>query len=245
VKDFKLYRFGLRRVLGIMRGTKRHWRIIRQQGAPLELIRGVMSDINALLGRGEMLKASGRCTVVRLRDAGGADWTARRYNTKGPWHTAAHWFLRSKAGWCWLNATRLTQAGLATPEPVMCAEERCMGVLRMRSLFVTRYVEGRSLWEMVATGELKGERLTEVAVQFGRIWNTLGRLGIGHGDMKATNFIVDSENRLSMIDLDSMRVHRNSLMLARRRRQDLERFMRNWKDHPAVAATFSAHLGTT
>jgi RIO-like serine/threonine protein kinase len=84
----------------------------------------------------------------------------------------------------------------------------------------------------------------EVAAQFGRIWKTLGRLSIGHGDMKATNFIVDSDNRIWMIDLDSMRVLGNRLMLARRRRQDLERFMRNWKGHPAAAAIFSAHLGT-
>jgi RIO-like serine/threonine protein kinase len=98
---------------------------------------------------------------------------------------------------------------------------------------------------MVAAEELVGERLTEVALQFGRIWKTLGRLGIGHGDMKATNFIVDPENRLWMIDLDSMRLHRNRLVLARRRRQDLERFMRNWKSHPAVADIFNEHLGIT
>jgi len=56
---------------------------------------------------------------------------------------------------------------------------------------------------------------------------------------------VDAENRLWMIDLDSMRVHSNRLVLARRRRQDLERFMRNWKGHPAVAAVFLPHLGRT
>jgi len=244
VKDFKLYRFGLRRVLAMMKGTNRHWRIIRQQGAPLELLRAVGGDIDALLGRGETLKASGRCTVVRLRGVEGEDWTARRFNTKGPGHTAAHWFLRSKARWCWRNATLLAQAGLATPEPVVCAEERCVGVLRMRSVFITRYVKGQSLWELVATGELADERLMEVAAQFGRIWKTLGRLSIGHGDMKATNFIVDSDNRIWMIDLDSMRVLGNRFMLARLRRQDLERFMRNWKGHPAAAAIFSAHLGT-
>lgn len=228
----------------MMKGTNRHWRIIRQQGAPLELLRAVGGDIDALLGGGETLKASGRCTVVRLRGVEGEDWTARRFNTKGPGHTAAHWFLRSKARWCWRNATLLAQAGLATPEPVVCAEERCVGVLRMRSVFITRYVKGQSLWELVATGELSEERLMEVAAQFGRIWKTLGRLSIGHGDMKATNFIVDSDHRIWMIDLDSMRVLGNRFMLARRRRQDLERFMRNWKGHPAVAAIFSAHLVT-
>lgn len=228
-----------------MRGTGTHWRIIHNHVASQELVQGVVGDMDALLGRGETLKASGRCAVVRLRDVGGADYTARRYKTKGLGHTVAHWFLRSKARWYWQSASMLTRAGLATPEPVLCAEERRLGVLRMRSVFITRYVEGRSLWEMVATGELAGERLLEVAVQFGRIWETLGRLNIGHGDMKATNFIVDSKNRVWMIDLDSMRVHRNRLILARRRRQDLERFMRNWKGNPAVADTFSAHLGVT
>jgi RIO-like serine/threonine protein kinase len=226
-----------------MRGINRHWRIIRQQGASPELVQGVVSDIDALLGQGETLKASGRCAVVRLHGAGGAEWTARRFKTKGPWHTAAHGFLRSKALWSWRNATLLSQSGLDTPEPVLCAEERCLGVLRMQSVFVTRYAEGRSLWEMVASGELRGERLIEVAAQFGRIWETFGRLGIGHGDMKATNFIVDSANRIWMIDLDSMRVHKNGPLLVRRRRQDLERFMRNWQAHPTVAAAFSAHLG--
>ena len=233
------------RVLAIMGGTKCQWRIIHQQGEPLELAREVMSDVDMLVGRGEMLKAGDRCTVVRLYGVGEGDWTARRYNLKGPGHTAVHWLLHSRAEWCWRNAMLLERASLATPEPLICAEERWLSVLRMRSLFITRYVKGRSLWEMVAAEELVGERLTEVALQFGRIWKTLGRLGIGHGDMKATNFIVDPENRLWMIDLDSMRLHRNRLVLARRRRQDLERFMRNWKSHPAVADIFNEHLGIT
>ena len=225
--------------------TNRHWRIIHQQGAPPELLRSVVTDLDGLLGLGATLKDRGRCTIVRLPAVGGGDWTARRYKTKGPGHTAAHWFLRSKARWYWQNATLLMQAGLATPEPVICAEERWMGVLRMGSLFITRYVEGQSLWEMVAAAGLVGEKLREVAGQFGLAWETLGRLGVSHGDMKATNFIVDAENRLWMIDLDSMRVHSNRLVLARRRRQDLERFMRNWKGHPAVAAAFLPHLGRT
>jgi tRNA A-37 threonylcarbamoyl transferase component Bud32 len=137
----------------------------------------------------------------------------------------------------------LDREGLATPEPVVWAEERWMAVLRMRSLLITRYVNGRSLWQAVSSGELAGDRLKDAAAQLARIWNTLGQLNIGHGDMKATNFIVDSENRLWMIDLDSLRVLRNRLVLARQRRQDIKRFMRYWKGHPAAADLFSSHLG--
>jgi len=226
-----------------MEGTRPRWRIIHEEGAPPELVQGMMSDVDALVARGEMLKAGKRCTVVRLWSLEGGEWTARRYNMKGRGHTAVHWLLRSRAGWSWRNAMLLDRVGLATPEPLLWAEERMLGVLRMRSLLITRYVKGLSLWEMVSSGQLARERLFEVAEQVGRIWVTLGRLNIGHGDMKATNFIVDSENRLWMIDLDSLRVLRNRLMLARQRRQDLARFMRYWKDYPAVADLFSAHLG--
>ena len=76
------------------------------------------------------------------------------------------------------------------------------------------------------------------------MWQDLGALRLGHGDMKATNFIVDPAGKLWLIDLDGMRRYRTGPLLRAERRKDLARFMRNWQERPEVAAIFRARIGT-
>jgi hypothetical protein len=204
-----------------------------------------------LLASGHMLKDGDRCTVVRL-PAGDSSaqancegpLTLKRYNLKDRLHTAVHTLLRSRAMWGWINGRRLVAAGIPTPMPLACVEERRQVALRLRSYLLTTFVPGRSLLEIVVAREASREQLTDLAVQFARLWQALGQLRAGHGDMKASNFIVDPEGRLWLIDLDGLRQYRSAMWLRRERRNDLARFMRNWQEHPEVAATFRARIGT-
>jgi len=214
-------------------------------GLDSELMEKLWSDPDQLIAEGRMLKDGDRCTVVALeRLSGRQSIVLKRYNLKGGFHTAIHATLRSRAAWSWINAIRLLQAGLPTPQPLAMLEERNVGVFRQRSYFMTDMVSGQPLSELVQSRGLSDDHLRDCARQFSVIWQKLGQLRLGHGDMKASNFLVDSELRLWLIDLDGMRRYRSLPWLRRERRNDMERFMRNWKDRPEVAAIFRARIGT-
>jgi len=183
-----------------------------------------------------------RCTIVRL-DRDDRSFILKRYNRKGALHSASHAVLRSRARWSWLNAHRLIDAAIPTPPPLAMLEER-LGPLRGRSFLVTSYVDGEPLKEWIAARPDEINRLEAVAERFGEIWRRLGRARLGHGDMKATNFIVDPQENLWLVDLDAVRRYPPGPWLARARRRDRERFLRNWRDRPEVEAAFHARIDT-
>lgn len=210
-----------------------------------ETVAALRENPDVLLSGGEMLKDGDRCTVVKVMPPGATKTLVlKRYNAKGSLHTATHVMLRSRARWCWINGRKLLEAGLLTPRPLAFHEERYAGAFRLRSFLLSEFVPGISLRDVIEQDQADQEDLRSFAKQFAFIWQTLGQMRIGHGDMKATNFIVDSNKRLWMIDLDGMRVHRSRLLLRRERRNDLARFMRNWQALPEVAAIFRARIGT-
>jgi tRNA A-37 threonylcarbamoyl transferase component Bud32 len=222
--------------------------VIHDPAAPAPLIDALWANVDTLIDAGKMLKDGDRCTVVRIDALNGAELkkplVIKRYNAKSQFHTATHVLLRSRASWAWLNGRRLAGAGLLTPHPVACIEERRWGVLRLGSTIVTEYVAGHPLREVIDNEKTTDSELRELAAKFVAIWRTLGIMRIGHGDMKATNFIVDPQRRLWLIDLDGMRSYTSSAILRRERRKDLTRFMANWSDRPDVAAIFRARIGT-
>ena len=107
-----------------------------------------------------------------------------------------------------------------------------------------RSASSPTLLDYVESGAAEPAVLEKLAEEFGRIWRGLGRLKARHHDMKATNFIVDAEHRLWLIDLDGMRTGLPGPLFRHARRADRERFMRNWRDWPEVADRFRARIDT-
>src|SRR5205085_1042208 len=121
---------------------------------------------------------------------------------------------------------------------------RRSGIVRGRSYLLTEFVAGTPLREFVARQKPGAEIVRNLAEQFCQIWRGLGTLHGGHGDMKESNFLVDPQNRLWMIDRGGMRVYPVGPLLHSERRKDIARFMRNWQEMPEVAAIFRARIGT-
>jgi hypothetical protein len=218
--------------------------VVRIEAAPVDHPTG--DEITSDAGESDEGLGEGEGKGEREREVGGehASLTLKRYNLKSTLHTAIHMPLRSRARWSWLNGRKLLKAGVPTPQPLACVEERRHGVLHLRSYLLTEFVPGRSLLDLVHSRTLSHEQLADLAKQFTRIWQSLGQLRAGHGDMKATNFIVDPHGKLWLIDLDGLRIHHSATLLRRERRNDLTRFMRNWQERPEVAAIFRARIGT-
>lgn len=205
-------------------------------GVPEELLERLWSDPDGVVADAEMLKDGDRVTVVRI-DADHHRFVLKRYNLRSWWHTARHLLIRSRAKWNWVNSARLRSAGIRSPRARAFLEER-QGALRGRSFLLCDYVEGRTLRDLYRDGPYDDARLDRIAAAFAEIWRVLGAMRIGHDDMKDTNFIVDREDRIWLVDLDGMRVHWLPPRFRHQRDQDYDRFMRNWQHREEVAAIF-------
>jgi RIO-like serine/threonine protein kinase len=189
-----------------------------------------------LAASGTTLKAGDRTTVVRI-DAAGTSWVLKRYNLRGPVHTAAHLMMASRAERSWHYGRLLLEAGLATPRPMAYVEHR-LGPLRTRSFVLTEFAPGTLLSDILLHGQPTAADRYMLPAQFAELWRRLSELRLTHGDAKATNYLVTDDGRLCMIDLDSMRLHRQGLTFLLARRRDWKRFMRNWQSAPELAQAF-------
>lgn len=209
--------------------------------APVSLVQQLGADPDDVINRGVMVKAGDRTTIVTLKD-GARDFCLKRFNAKGPLHTITHFPLRSRAAWNRINAASLEALEIATPRVHATVEERFARWLRRRSFLLTDWIEGLSLDAWAGEADPESSRFAHVADQFASAWVALGGARLRHGDMKATNFLVDADDRLWFVDLDGMRRYAPGPLLRRARQRDLARFFRNWQDAPEVAQAFRARI---
>ncbi|MEX0716982.1 MAG: lipopolysaccharide kinase InaA family protein [Planctomycetaceae bacterium] len=220
---------------------RRAWnrRLEHVSDVPADLVETLWRDPDALLDESELIKDGGRCTVLKFA-RGGRAWILKRYNLRGPVHTAAHLALPTRARRNWIFGRELSAAGVLTPPPMACLEHR-LGPLRTRSFLLTPFVQGIELRRELRNGPLPAD-LDRLAHEFERLWRKLGELRLSHGDMKTTNFLVTPERRLMLIDLDGMRHHRRDGALRQAQARDRARFFRDWEERPEVAEAFRRRI---
>ncbi len=242
---------------GVIRRRSFRRRLVARAGVDEAILHALRERPDALIEQGTILKSGDRCTVARIAgpsneggggggggSGGGGGAVIKRYNRRGLFHTLTHLLARSRASWCWANAQRVRAAGLRTPTPLAFVEER-WGPFRGRSFLIVEHVPGVPLVEWVVAHANDARVIEAMADRFADIWRALGKARLGHGDMKATNFLVDGAGELWLIDLDGMRPHPPGPTLARARKRDRARFLRNWQDRPEVQAIFQSRLDTS
>ena len=186
--------------------------------------------------QGQILKDGGTCTVVRVEVAG-RPLVIKRYNIKNFRHAVSRFWRPSRAWHSWLAGQRLAFYGIATPMPLAMLEERFV-LLRQRAFLVTEFCPGQNLLKHLLPDREPDEREATAIIEF---FQTLFRLRISHGDMKATNFLWHSR-QLFLIDLDAMIAHRNHAIFVRHWRRDRERFLRNWPEQSVLHRWLKTNL---
>lgn len=199
-------------------------------GLPPSLIEALDADADGLVARGRPLKQGGRCTVSHI-ESRMFPCVVKRYNLRGPLHTAGHFFLPSRARRNWRFGRLLLAGGIATPRPLACLEQ-CIGPLRFRSFLLTEYIPARTFWDLLYQRSISRRQLSELIEQFLVIWRRLGELRLSHGDLNLSNFLVAEDGRMWLIDLDGIRRHRSELALRWARERDWRTFMREWRKTP-------------
>jgi len=191
-----------------------------------DLVQALWTSPESLLASGEPLRAKTARHTVRLL------WNSQpfvlKHYVEPTWpHAIKQTIRRSRAWATWTFTHRLAKAGVATPRPVACIENR-WGVLRRDSYLMYPYVEGRTLRSYFA-GEAKTspplrDRLWQ---QLHEVWQRLLELRVSLGDTNLGNFIVCPAGRLWLIDVDKTRFHRTVFMAARHQERGLEQFHRS------------------
>ncbi len=222
------------------RSFRRH--LIHATALDPALVNALWSDPGGLVASGHMLKDGDRSAVVRV-DRGDRSFTLKAYALKDWFHTVVHGLMRSRAAWSRYNAMLVRDAGILTPAPRACLENR-LGPLRGRSYFLCDHVAGANLDDLAKQDRLDDGRLAAVARQVRDIWTALGRARLCHGDLKATNFLVADSGEVWLLDLDGMRRPATPVLWRRQRDQDRRRFMKNWQDLPRYEAAFRACVDT-
>lgn len=189
----------------------------------------------------QYLKNGNTCTVG-LVQAGTQKIVIKRYNIKNFWHSLNRALRKTRASTSWSNAHLLQAFEIATPTPLALIEKR-WGPLRREGYFLTEYVEGPDISEVLADLNISSECKCEIVRQVADLFSKLNLLQIEHGDMKATNFkIVDG--KLLLLDLDAMRQHRYGWWFRHRHTRDLRRFLKNWHNAPDILRMMESALIT-
>jgi tRNA A-37 threonylcarbamoyl transferase component Bud32 len=187
-----------------------------------------INDIDALIENGVILKNGNSSTVSRVQYAG-LDLVVKRYNFKSFSHFIRRAFRATRAANSWKYARWLDMLGINTPKPVLFLEQR-YGFLRGKSYYVSMYDGGDDLLsrfnhQMPTENQLK---------QLSELLSAMHDHKIVHGDMKATNLMINAEDEIALIDLDAMRCVSNVDTFNKLHKKDKKRFLQNWIAHPLL-----------
>ena len=179
------------------------------------------------LGSAEIIKDGRSASVFRLKVAG-SSVVVKRYNIKSLGHRVRRWFRRRALN-AWRNGHRLELLRIPTAAPLAFIERR-WGPLTGPCYLV---MEDKGRLDLAAEASAQGwlsGRLDQVAGLF----EQLKAAELGHGDTKASNFLVQ-DNRVHLIDLDALSPRRDPAA-------DVTRFLNNFEGdlRAQVEARFAA-----
>jgi tRNA A-37 threonylcarbamoyl transferase component Bud32 len=213
-----------------------------RRDAPPGLIQQLLDAPDQLIAQGKPLKLGNSATVVLLETKEG-NWVVKRYNIKNLWHAVKRCLRPTRASVSWGNAHRLKISGISTPSAVAMVEKR-FGGLRFTGYYVCEFTSAPDALSYFSSPQPSAEEKHQTAQQFADLFTIFHRLGIYHGDCKATNFLVEKTTPW-VIDLDAMCEFNSREQFIRHYRRDRDRFLRNWDDQPELYRWFDRHLPET
>lgn len=198
----------------------------------------LLKNPDAMMKSAIMLKDGDSTTVVAVT-VGNRQWVIKRYNMKNPFYAATRLLRPSRAWHSWGSAFRLAGAGIITPAPLLMLEKR-WGPLRREAWYVSEMAGGDDLLHALQNQSSDSPAWQSALRQLEQLFGRMYRNRLVHGDMKATNFILQEDRsgnrQLQVIDLDACRIVLNEHRFKKYFARDLRRFYANWRHHDAATA---------
>lgn len=194
-------------------------------GLPDDLIERLWTDPESLLQVGDTMRRTGLRRTVRVT------WASQQYVLKHYrptwWHKTRQLVQHSRAWSTWSATHKLADAGIATPRPVACVENR-WGPMRRDSFLMYPYIEGRTLRSYFSCEAKKSRPLADsLWRQLGELWQRLEQLHASLADTNTGNFIVCPAGRIWVIDLDKACFHRRANAAARHQQRGWAQLLRS------------------
>lgn len=180
-----------------------------------------VQNIDQIMTDGQILKDGNTCFVSRVKIAD-KDIVIKRYNCKGLVHSIRHTLKRSRARRNWLHAHRLEMLNIPTAKPLAFIEKR-RPLIVYKSYFITEYIDGQGLDIFLADSTLSDQERLSMDKKITELLNKLDNHRITHGDLKHSNILI-ANNKPTLIDLDSMMVHKFDFLLKNKRQKDRANF---------------------
>ncbi len=203
------------------RRVDRYFSLVREEA---DFLAPLIADPDAWIEQGVPLKRGRSATLAQV-ELDGRKLVIKRYNIKGAGHALSRAWRPSRAWHAWIEAHRLRFLGIATPRPLALIERR-LGPLRGRAWLISEFCEGPNLQARLAS---ESGLPAVVAEAVRRLFAQLAEARIGHGDLKATNFLCWGDE-LVVLDLDAMRQYDSAAAWRKAWKKDRARFLRNWPE---------------
>jgi tRNA A-37 threonylcarbamoyl transferase component Bud32 len=175
----------------------------QSSSAAINALNALLPDPDAVLDRGEVLKA-GRTVQAVTIVIDGRKYFLKRYNDKGFFYRFRNAFRKSRAVRTWLVSWEFFFRGLPVPEPILCLEQRSFRLLK-KSYILYEYMNNSERltqkWPL-----LNFEARKTILVRLGMKLGSMHRSGGIHGDLKWNNILIDEENNIYFIDFDGSKV---------------------------------------
>ena len=188
---------------------------------------------------GTVLKHDRTTTIARIAEAD-TTWVVKRYNTKNAWHAVRRNLQRSRARNCWEMSRVFQNARIPVPAAIGYIENS-LAVLRGRSYFLYEFIDAQNLLSFMKARRGRAEVDTVIGNISG-IFQNLHSHAINHGDMKATNILVEPDLGLRLLDLDAARQPHSRAAFERGYARDRQRFLDNWRSDPDLRDRFDSKL---
>lgn len=186
-----------------------------------------------------VLKNGNTCTAFKTT-INDKPVVVKRYNIKSFSHLLRIFWRQSRALKSWKNANALGLLCISSPKPIAFYERRILWFFHGKAYYIANYVNGPLLKDYLPDVR-DSDEFQRVAKQVGDLFCVFKEMKIVHGDMKATNFVLN-EGKVYLLDLDAMRICLGSKAFEKGHQKDIERFLKNWENHPEIAEYFRSAL---
>lgn len=179
---------------------------------------------------GTILKPGSRSTVTRLT-LGHESFVIKQYKALRFHRRLRYALTRSRARQSWENGQVMARLGIPVARPLAILEETSCAIPG-RSIVLMPFQTGTALSEEHLP-DLPD--LPAIAAKLHQAFSLMRTHRITHGDLKASNILIDENNDPHFIDLDASLLHRSPASFEKDRAKDEARFAKNWDSNPALA----------
>ena len=191
-----------------------------------------ISNIDEILKSGTLIKDDKSTRIIYIHKPKFKEAAiVKKFKFKGWLHSILRSLRESRASTYWKGAIALTEAGIITPKPLAFIEKK-LGPITTESYIITEFYSGQNAKIVTdQAGYFPRKTIEEFVDKAINILSTMFNNRITHGDTKLPNFMIKG-SEVCIIDLDVMRVHTSKNNLKKHIKQDIDRFERDWEEHP-------------